>query len=115
MTTENRFDTLEAAEARAAELTEQTGEQHIAYDAGYVFDKFMAARLPQVGDEVSMAFNGDYYPVGTIARISATYSRITTSEGVVFTRVGPCSWKQGGKRGAFSLIQGVHDRRNPEF
>lgn len=110
-----RFDNLEAAEAKAQELTEQTGELHVAYKSSYVCDPFVAARLPQVGDEVSMGFNGDYYPLGKITRISKTYSRITTESGRVFTRVGPVSWKEGGKRGAFSLVQGKHDERNPHF
>lgn len=115
MNMNNRFDNLAAAEARAAELEEATGEKHVAYKSTYACDPYLAARLPQIGDEVSMGFNGDYYPCGKIARISPTYNRITTDEGTVFTRVGPNSWKRGGKSGAFSLIQGVRDERNPHF
>lgn len=111
----NRFDTLAAAETAAARLTEETGEQHIAYESSYAFDRFVVARLPQVGDEVSKGFNGDYYPCGKIDRISETYSWIATEDGDVFARVGPACWKQGGKRGAFSLVQGHHNERNPHF
>jgi hypothetical protein len=111
----NRFESMEEAKDRAEELTESTGEQHVAYQTGYVVAPFMAARMPQVGDDVSMAFNGDAYPCGEIVRISPTYSTITTSHGVRFTRVGPNAWKRGGKRGAFSLITGTIRKWNPEF
>ena len=115
MNMSNRFDNLAAAEARAAELEASTGEKHVAYRSSYACDPYLAARLPQIGDEVSMAFNGDYYPCGKIARISPTYNRITTDDGTIFTRVGPACWKRGGKSGAFSLIQGHRDERNPHF
>lgn len=105
MNTTNRFDTLEAAEARAVKLEAETGEKHIGYKSDYFFEPYYVSRLPHVGDEVSMGFNGDYYPCGRVARISPTYHRITTDEGTVFTRVGPNKWKRGGKSGAFSLVQ----------
>ena len=111
----NRFDNLEAAEARARELEAETGEKYVAFETDYACDPYAAERLPHVGDEVSKAFNGDYYPCGKIAKISKTYYRITTEDGNTFTRVGPNSWKEGGKKGAFSLIEGVVDRRNPHI
>ena len=110
-----RFDNMEAAEAKAAARTEETGENYIAVHTDYAVDPYVAASLPHVGDEVSMAFNGDYYPVGTIEKISKTYKRITTTDGRIFTRVGPTRWKLGGKNGAFTLIEGHHDARNPHF
>lgn len=116
MTTDmtKRFDNMADAEARAEELT-AAGVAHIAYKSDYAVDPYVAARLPQIGDEVSMGFNGDAYPVGTITKISKTYKRITTSDGRIFTRVAPIRWKQGGKKGAFSLIQGHVEKRNPHF
>lgn len=110
-----RFESLEQAELRATELTEETGNPYIAYERDYAMTRYVVAAMPKVGDEASMTFNGDYYPVGKIVRISKTYNRITTDQGVAFTRVGPNSWKQGGKKGAFSLIIGTHDKRNPHF
>lgn len=115
MSNENRFDTLEAAEARATELEAETGNPYIAYKTDYVSDPFIAAALPKVGDEASRAFNGDAYPCGKIVKISKTYFRITTEDGTTFTRVGPNSWKEGGKKGAFSLIEGRVEKRNPSF
>lgn len=116
MTTDmtKRFDNITAAEKKAEELT-AAGTPHVAYESDYAVDPFVAAPLPQIGEEVSMGFNGDAYPIGTITRISKTYNRITTSEGRIFTRVGPVNWKHGGKKGAFSLIQGHVDKRNPHF
>lgn len=111
----NRFATAAEAGARAGELTAATGDLHVAYETTYVFNKFAVAAMPKVGDEVSMGFNGDYYPEGKIARISPTYKTITTTTGVRFTRTGQMEWKQGGKRGAFSMVRGHRDERNPHF
>ena len=112
---QNRFETLAAAEIAAARKTDETGETHVAYESDYAVDRFVVARMPHVGDEVSKAFNGDAYSCGRIARVSKTYSRITTTSGETFTRVGPVRWRQGGKNGAFSLIQGFREERNPHF
>ena len=109
------FDTLEQAESRAIQLTEETGNPYVAYKSTFAFKPYIVSAMPKVGDDVSMTFNGDSYPVGKIVRISKTYNRITTDEGVRFTRVGPNSWKQGGKKGAFSLIVGIHEEQNPHF
>ena len=84
---------------------------------------YNVAHMPQVGDEVSMAFNGDYYPMGTITAISKSGEKITTSEGRVFRRPRKLlkdregrEFKQfGWKNGPFQLIAGHHDRRNPSF
>jgi hypothetical protein len=111
----NRFDTMAKAEARVVELEATTGKAYVAYESDYAIEPFVADKLPEVGDEVSMGFNGDSYPVGTIAKISKTYNRITTSTGHKFTRVGPTRWKQGGKNGTFTLTQGHVEKRNPHF
>lgn len=110
-----RHDSMEAAEAHAAHLNATTDSTWIAYYTDYACDPFMVAELPKVGDEVSKGFNGDYYPSGKIAKISKTFNRITTTEGDVFTRTGPMKWKIGGKKGAFTLVRGLIDERNPHF
>lgn len=111
----NRFDNLLDAEGRAFQLTLETGKEHIAYKSSYVIDPYVVTMLPQVGDPVSKAFNGDSYPCGSIAKISKTKAKITTTTGDTFSRVGPNSWKIGGKHGTFSLVSGHHDERNPHF
>lgn len=83
----------------------------------------------KVGDEVSYAFNGDYYPDGTVAKITKKY--LTTSTGrkfflntvkyraydelsqhyvdmnrEVFRTVGGGTW---------TLVHGHEYRQNPEF
>jgi hypothetical protein len=109
-----RFDNLADARVFAAEQEAATGERYTAYQSGFCNDPFITARLPQVGDEVSMSFNGDTYPIGQIDKISPTYNRITAN-GIVFTQTGPYNWVRGGKNGTFSMIKGLHRAMNPSF
>ncbi len=57
------------------------------------------ARLPQVGDEVSFAFNGDSHPCGKVASVSKTYELVTTTEGQKFYRRDTTAkWVLGASR-----------------
>ena len=112
---ENRNDwkSFDRAEEVAAQLSKVTGEQHQATDAGSgVYPRYDVQRKPQVGDEVSHAFNGDYTPDGVIVRVSKTGTVITTSNGTKYYRKG-----QSGsyKKGCFSLVHGHIEERNPHF
>jgi hypothetical protein len=68
---------------------------------------------PAVGDEVSYAFNGDYYPCGTIKSISASFRLIITTEGQKFyrRRESAC-WKYNG---VWSMVDGHREELNPHF
>jgi hypothetical protein len=101
-----------ATELAAAE-TQATGKQHIACDRGdHCAPRYSVAPVPVVGEEVSYAFNGDYYPCGVITAISKTLKKITTSEGKVFYRKRQTDvWKSG----IWSLVDGHINRLNPEF
>ena len=114
---ESRWDwhTLAAAEQVAAALNNTCGERRfIATDAGsHVSPRYAVIELPKVGDAVSYAFNGDYYPCGEIVSISKSLKKITTSTGDTFYRrrlTG--SWKM---RGVWTLVEGHINERNPEF
>lgn len=114
---QDRFDTMEAAALQASILEQMTGDHHFAYRTSYVFNPFKVFKAPKVGDVVSMGFNGDYYPVGKITRISKTYRKIVTKSedghSRIFWRVGKsATWKFAR---TFTLIEGVHDERNPSF
>jgi len=113
----NLFATEVEAKEKLNELFKSTGEYYIivATDERSVHNEYKVVRMPHVGDDVSMGFNGDYYPCGKISKISKTYFKITTDTGTTFTRVGPSCWKHGGKDGTFSLINGTIDERNPSF
>ena len=102
------------AEQHAAELTADRGELYIAIDKGrHISPQYDVTRAPAVGDKVSYAFNGDYYPCGEIVRISPTMKKITTSTGDTFYRLRETgSWKM---HKTWSLINGHHDERNPSF
>lgn len=110
---ENRFETMAEAEAQAARLAGLTGDYYFAHETSYVFNPFKVFKAPAVGDLVSMAFNGDYYPCGEIVSVSKTHKKITTSDGRVFWRQGESATWLFAK--TFSLIPGVHDERNPHF
>lgn len=106
---------LEAANAQGGE---------VQYVPGRIF-KYNVAILPKVGDDVSKAFNGDYYPAGQIVAISKSGEKITTSTGEVFRRprrrltdaagreFPVFQWRENS--GPFCLIEGTHDERNPHF
>lgn len=68
-------------------------------------------RNPKIGEEVSEAFNGDFYPRGKIVRVTAT--KAITDRKHVFRKNGQGIWKTQGS--CFSMVHGVHSRLNPEF
>lgn len=82
-----------------------------------VSPRYDVVPLFKVGEEVSKTINGDYYPIGKVARVSdgPLYRRIVV-EGedgaTVFWRNGRSeSWREGSWR----LVRGVVDKRNPDF
>lgn len=113
---ENRNDwhTMAAAEEVAAAL----GPKYIATDAGdHVSPRYDVVPLPQLGDPVSYAFNGDCYPCGYITRVSgAGFRRIEVQDGfakrIFWRRRLSGSWIN---EGTWSLVAGHHSKRNPEF
>lgn len=108
------WNTFEAAEAVAKEATELTGRLHIATDAtASVSPRFDVIEAPTVGAEVSYSFNGDYYPCGKIARISASLRVIKTDAGkTFFRRKMTGAWVMDGM---WSMVAGHINRRNMEF
>lgn len=113
---ESRWDwkSLEVVEALAAKLTAVTGDLYLGQDKGrHTSPRFDIYKAPKIGDEVSMGFNGDYYPCGKIATISKTMKKITTTNGTVFYRRGTGACWLNAK--TFAMIPGVHDERNPHF
>lgn len=112
--TRHDFKTIEIAEQIAAATSKFTGRTYIATDAGEgCYPRFDVIEAPSVGDEVSYAFNGDYYPCGTIVSISKSMKLITTSTGRKFYRSRQSgSWLNGGM---WSLVSGHISRMNPEF
>ncbi len=102
----------------AAEIAESaqkvTGKTYLPVDSGSgVWPRFDVIEAPAVGDDVSYAFNGDYYPCGQIKSISASFRLITTTEGQKFyrRRESAC-WKYNG---VWSLVDGHRGELNPSF
>lgn len=91
----------------------------IATDAGeWVSPRYDVMHIPSIGDDVSYAFNGDYYPCGKVTKITtAPYRKIeaTDKNGKVCVfwrqRQSGC-WKYNK---TWNLIAGVHKKLNPEF
>lgn len=111
----NDWKTFEAAQDAAERVSKFTGEEYIAIDGGeYVAPRYDVIRMPQIGDDVSKSFNGDYYPQGQIAKISKTRKVITTTTGARFYRRGDNggAWVQAG---TWSLTRGHTKRWNESF
>lgn len=110
----NDWTSKEEVDTLAAKLTEVTGDLYLGLaSGGCVRPQFDIFKAPKVGDEVSMGFNGDYYPCGKIVSISKTLRKIVTDNGTTFWRRG-----QGARWlncGTFAMIPGVHNERNPSF
>ena len=109
------WDTEELANMCRDAMNEKAGEDnHITCDrGGHISPRWCVIEKPKVGDEVSKCFNGDYYPKGTIVKISDSLRRIETSTGTVFwRRKKSSSWISGG---TWSMIKGHVSRMNPEF
>lgn len=102
------------AEAAAVEATQLTGKMHLPVDQGTsTWPRFDVIEAPQVGSEVSRAFNGDYYPAGKIVKVSKSFKRVATEDGTVFTRVREtASWRSAG---TWYMSAGSRRELNPHF
>ena len=74
--TRHDLQSLAEAEMLAAAAQEATGKAYLAIDSGGgCYPRFDVIEAPVVGEDVSYAFNGDYYPCGQIKSISAKIGR----------------------------------------
>lgn len=114
--TRDRIETFERAESVAARLSsEQPDKVWLPVDRGSnVWPRYTVIEFPfHVGQEVSMGFNGDWYPQGKIAKISDNYRIVTLENGKrFFRRKLTEGWRH---EGTWSLTRGVVDERNPSF
>lgn len=106
------LDTEELAE----KCTKFAGEKYLATDAGeYVSPRFDVIKAPKVGDDVSKAFNGDYYPMGKIVKVSDDFKRVTVDgergKHVFYRRKDSGTWLLNR---TWRLVSGVHNEWNPE-
>ena len=95
---------------------EAAGQGEMGVDQGkWVSPRYRVVRAPQIGDKVSYAFHGDYYPDGEIVHITkGTMRIIKTSTGrKYYRRKNSSQWKQTG--GTWSLVFGHINRWNREF
>jgi hypothetical protein len=128
MESRNDWRTYEEAQTVANALNRDAGDLHNTFQATnagpYVSPRYDVIDLPRLGDEVSYTFNGDYYPCGRIAGISAGpgYRCIVAVDDngseYKFWRRCRDGKPTGGAwimRRTWSMIQGHHNKRNPEF
>jgi hypothetical protein len=76
----NDIESWEEAQAIASAANAFCGspDAWIATDAGeWVSPRYDVIEAPKVGQFVSKGFNGDYYPLGTITKISHDFKRVT--------------------------------------
>lgn len=82
----------------------------------------------KVGDEVSMGFNGDWYPDGKVARITKSGKYLYTDTGTKYVKMRYQTrailggewedvYREGYQRvnSCFVLAKGVFNERNPHF
>lgn len=102
----------------AAWVTAITVVQHVACSYENCSQRHAIVRIPQVGDEVSYGFNGDYYPDGKIGRVTPKLTVVTVDEnGKELHRYNrrreTGSWIMSG--GTWSLVMGHRNEKNPSF
>lgn len=112
--TRHAWESFERVQQIASELTALTGNTYLPVDNGsFTWPRYDVVEAPKVGDKVSYAFNGDYYPDGEIVKITNGW-RITTSTGNKYNRrKNSGNWRMIG--GTWSLVQGHINERNPHF
>jgi hypothetical protein len=84
----------------------------------------------KVGDEVSYGFNGDWYPDGTVVRITKSGKYLYTSTGNKYIKYVFKKWTKLDEDhnygdvmtegyqtpgGTWTLAKGVYNERNPSF
>ena len=125
--TENRLEsrhdwkTFDRATEVAEQASKATGRNIVPVDNGeWVWPRYDITEVPNVGDDVSYGFNGDYYPCGKIIKISGqNYRRIETYDEqngrrkFFWRRRLTGSWVMSG--GTWSLVKGIHNDKNPDF
>ena len=114
--TRDQITSFERAESVAARLSaEQPDKVWLPVDRGqWTSPRYTVIEFTfKVGDEVSMGFNGDYYPQGKIAKIAKNYRIVTLENGKrFFRRKLSESWKH---EGTWGLVHGIRNEWNPEF
>lgn len=116
MNTINFWDvkSFDQAQAIAADESARTGRTVLAVDRGpNVWPRYNIVTPPQVGEDVSEGFNGDYYPVGKVEKIGKDYKRIKAGGRWFYRRKLTARWCQGGS--PFCLVQGTRHEWNREF
>lgn len=98
----------------ASQLTEDTGVLYIPIDSGeHTSPRYDVTEAPRIGDPISYAFNGDYYPCGLIATISNSMKKITSTDGTTFyRRRNTGAWISNG---TWYMVHGLISRQNPEI
>ena len=111
---QTRWDWESFAEVQclASYLTAMTGHSYVGVDSGDSrHPRFDITMVPQVGDAVSYAINGDCTPDGHIVKVTKTL-QVTTSTGSTYRRKGQTgAWTKPG--GHFYLVGGHVTARNP--
>jgi len=107
--------TFADAEVLAEQVSKEKGYVHLAYDYGTnVSPRYGIVAPPKVGEDISYAFNGDYYPDGQVKSVSANCRVITTTGGHTFyRRLRTPNWKMAG--GTWFLVKGHRNDKNPCF
>lgn len=112
--TRHDIQNLAHADEIAADATALTGRLHVGVDKGdHTWPRFDVVEAPRVGEPVSKGFNGDYYPCGTIVKVSESLRVVTTDNGTTFYRRGKTATWLNNR--TWALVHGHKSERNPHF
>lgn len=113
---ESRWDweSFERVQGVAAFVTALSGRDYVGTDEGEcVLPRFDVVQVPKVGDKVSYTFNGDYYPCGTVERVTKNLMVVTSTGHRFNRRKNTGSWVMPG--GTWSLVSGHYTDKNESF
>ena len=113
----NSYDECVSVANELQSYPENAGKVFLPVDRGsWVSPRYTVIEFGfQVGDEVSMGFNGDFYPEGKIAKISNDYRIVTLENGKRFFRTGHKLGESWRYDKTWYLVPGIRDERNPSF
>lgn len=113
----NDIDSFMLAQQLADSASRLGTQKYMAIDSGEgVSPRYDVIECPSYNAECSMAFNGDFYPVGKITKIGKEYKQITVDgpRGVLkfYRRKLSGVWLS---KGMWALVPGAINKWNPEF
>lgn len=106
------FSTFDDVELVAKKFSTES-DTYLAVDRGdHCYPRYDVIRAPKVGEPISRAINGDYYPDGFIARITDGFKTVISTQGTRYRRTKTGGWVANRY---FAMVYGHRSELNPHF